>query len=127
MKLILAGPDDSGFWFLENENGMSWQLVERWRDHPGAAALFGWTAPDGATDDEQAEAAREFLMDHIGDQIEAPRHIAQHFEELEREAVEEVVSEFFGVRLRSTFEAVDVEEGRVGFRVEGPEIEIDDE
>jgi hypothetical protein len=65
-------------------------------------------------------------MEHIGDQIEAPLHIALHFEELEREAVEEVVSEFFGVRLRSTFEAVEDEDGRVGFKIEGPQIEIDD-
>jgi hypothetical protein len=127
MKLTLVGPDDSGFWFLENDNGLSWQLVERRTDHPGAAALFGWVAADGATEDEQAEAAREFLVENIGDQMEAPRHIATHFEEMEREAVEEVVTEFFGVKLRSTFEAVDVEEGRVGFRVEGPEVEIDEE
>lgn len=126
MKLMLVGPDDSGFWFLENENGLSWQIVERWGDHPGAAALYGWVAPDGATDDEQAEAAREFLLEKTGDKIEAPLHIAQHFEELEREAVEEVVTEFFGVRLRSTFEAVE-DEGRVGFRIEGPQFEIDEE
>jgi hypothetical protein len=97
MKLILVGPSDEGSWFLENQNGLSWELVERWSDHPGAAALFGWAAADGATDDEQAEAAREFLMENIGEQIEAPLHIAQHFEELEREAVEEVVSEPYAV------------------------------
>ena len=127
MKLMLVGPTDEGFWFLENENGLSWQLVERWADHSVAAALFGWLALDGATDDEQAESAREFLMDNIGAEIEAPLHIAQHFEQLEREAVEEVVCEFFGVKLRSTFEAVEVEEGRVGFKIEGPEVEIDEE
>lgn len=82
--------------------------------------------PDGATDDEQAKAAREFLIENIGAEIEAPLHIAQHFEELEREAVEEVVSEFFGATLRSTFEAVE-EEGRVGFMIEGPQVEIDKE
>lgn len=123
MKLILVGPTDEGFWHLENENGLSWQIVERWEDHPGAAAIFGWSAPDGATGDEQAELAREFLMDSIGAEIEAPRHIAQHFEELEGEAVEEVVSEFFGVKLRSTFEAVENQEGRIGFKIEGPEVE----
>lgn len=123
MKLTLVGPTVEGFWFLENDDGLSWQLVERWSDHPGAAALLGWVAADGATDDEQAEAAREFLMESIGAEIEAPRHIAAHFEEIEREAIEEVVTEFLGVRLRSTFEAVEVEEGRVGFRIEGPEVE----
>jgi hypothetical protein len=122
MKLTLVGPTDEGFWHLENEHGMSWKIVERWADHPGAAALFGWPAPDGATDGEQAQAAREFLMENIGAEIEAPRHIAQHFEQLEREAVEEVVTEFFGVKLRSTFEAVEVEDGRVEFKIEGPEV-----
>lgn len=126
MKLSLVGPTDEGFWHLENEHGMAWQVVERWSDHPGAAALFGWVAPDGSSEDEQAEAAREFLRENIGAEIEAPRHIAIHFEELEREAVEEVVSEFLGVRLRSTIEAVEKEEGRVGFRIEGPEVEIDE-
>jgi hypothetical protein len=123
MKLILVGPTDEGFWFLENEHGFSWQIVEQWTDHPGAAALFGWSAPDGVTDDEQAEAAREFLMDNIGAMIEAPRHIADHFEEMEREAVEEVVTELFGVRLRSTFEAVEEESGRIGFKINGPHAE----
>ncbi|QDU29542.1 hypothetical protein ETAA8_46560 [Anatilimnocola aggregata] len=125
MKLTLVGPTDEGFWFLENDKGMSWQIVERWADHPGAAALFGWMAPGAATNDEHAEAAWEFLMENIGAEIEAPLHIAAHFDALEREAVEEVVSEFFGVRMRSTFEAVE-EEGTVGFKIEGPEIEIDD-
>lgn len=84
-------------------------------------------APDGSSEDEQAEAAREFLMENIGAEMEAPLRIAQHFDELERGAVEEVVSEFFGVRLRSTFEAVEIEEGRVGFRIEGPTIEVEEE
>lgn len=127
MKLTIVGPTVEGFWFLENDDGLSWQIVERWSDHPGAAALFGWIAPDGATDDEQAEAAREFLMEHIGDQIEAPLHVAQHFEELEREAVEEIVTEFFGVKLHSTFEAVDAGAGRIGFKIEGPQVEINEE
>lgn len=127
MKLILVGPTDEGFWHLENEHGMTWQVVERWADHPAAAAIFGWVAPDGSSEDEQAEAAREFLMENIGAEIEAPLHIAQHFEQLEREAVEEVVSEFFGVRMRSTFKPVEDDKGRVGFRIEGPQVEFDDE
>ena len=126
MKLTLVGPDDSGFWFLENQHGMTWQVVERWGDLPGAAALFGWISAEGATDDEQAEAAREFLIENIGVEIEAPLHIAAHFEEMEREAVEEVITEFFGVKLRSTFKAVE-EEGKVGFRIEGLEVESDED
>lgn len=83
MKITLVGPDDCGFWFVENEHGMTWQLVEREENQPGAAALFGWTSLDGATDDEQVEAARAFLMENIGAEIEAPLHIATHFEEME--------------------------------------------
>lgn len=127
MKLALVGPDDSGFWFLENEHGMTWKIVERWEDHSAAASLFGWLAPDGESEGEQMESAREFLMERIGDQIEAPRHIAQHFEELERDAVEEVVTEFLDVQLRSTFVTVEDEGGRIGFKIEGTEIETDDE
>ena len=67
MKLTLTGPTIEGFWFLEDQDGKSWQVVERWADHPGAAALFGWVAPEDAADDEQAEAAREFLMERIGE------------------------------------------------------------
>lgn len=61
----------------------------------------------------------------LGDKIKAPLHIAEHFEDMEREAVEEVVTEFLGVRMSSTFEAVECD-GRVGFKIEGPQIEIDD-
>lgn len=83
MKLTLVGPDDSGFWFLEDAAGNAWQLVERWSDHAGAAALFGWVAPEGASDDERAESAREFLMERIGDSIQAPLHIAEYFEQFQ--------------------------------------------
>lgn len=76
MKLILVGPTDEGFWHLENQHGMTWQIVERWGDHPGAAALFGWVAADGASDDERAEAAREFLMDKIGEETRKCRRAA---------------------------------------------------
>jgi len=85
MKLTLVGPTLEGFWFLENADGLSWQLVERWLDLPGAASLFGWASLAGTSDDEQGEAAKEFLMEHIGHEINAPLHIAQHFEEMERE------------------------------------------
>jgi hypothetical protein len=41
---------------------------------------------------------------------------------LEREAVEEVVTDLFGVRMSSTFGAVKNDKGRIGFKIEGPEI-----
>jgi hypothetical protein len=83
MILTLVGPDDSGFWYLEDAAGNDWRVVERWSDHPGAAALFGWIAPNGASDDEQVVSARDFLMERIGDSIQAPLHIAEHFEQFQ--------------------------------------------
>src|ERR1700691_2198684 len=50
MKVTLAGPDDLGYWFLHDEDGNGFPLVEDHAGHPAAAALFGWTAPEGVTD-----------------------------------------------------------------------------
>ena len=41
MKVFLMGPDDLGGWFLDDENGQSWQIVESNEDHIAAAELFG--------------------------------------------------------------------------------------
>ena len=38
MKVTLMGPDDLGYWFLDDENGNSFPSVERHEDHPQAAA-----------------------------------------------------------------------------------------
>ena len=45
MEVYLAGPDDLGYWFLEDENGNSFDLVTTEAEHLTAAALFGWKAP----------------------------------------------------------------------------------
>jgi hypothetical protein len=83
MKVWLAGPDDLGYWFLEDENGNSFPLVERHEDHPGAAKLFGWKAPEGVTDQKEIiQDAIDWLQDHTGDDIQAPRHFAEYFEKL---------------------------------------------
>ena len=83
MKVTLTGPDDLGYWFLDNEDGCSFRLVDEWADLPGAASLFGWTAPEGCDDkDGLAENARLWLLDHIGDEIEAPKDVAEYFESL---------------------------------------------
>jgi hypothetical protein len=90
MKVTLAGPDDLGYWFLHDENGNAFSLVERHEDHPAGAALFGWSAPEGVTDDEEiVQSALECLMDHIGDDIEAPPHVADYFRELEEDEADE--------------------------------------
>ena len=47
MEVYLAGPDDLGYWFLEDENGNSFDLVTTEAEHLTAAALFGWKAPEG--------------------------------------------------------------------------------
>lgn len=71
MNVTLAGPDDLGFWFLHDHDGNSVPLVARHEDHPAAAALFGWQSPDGITDKEAIiQDALDWLMDHIGDEIE---------------------------------------------------------
>ncbi len=51
-----------------------------WEDHAYAAKLFGWSpSSESLTTDELNEEAREFLMEHISDEITAPLHIAEHF------------------------------------------------
>ena len=90
MKVTLAGPTELGYWFLENEDGNAYPLVERHEDHPKAAALFGWTAPKGVTDEEALiDSAIDFLMENIGEEIEAPNEAVEYFLELEEDDDEE--------------------------------------
>jgi hypothetical protein len=80
----LLVPITSVFWFLEDEDGIAFPLVERHEDHPAAATLFGWTAPEGVTDQEEViQDALDWLMDCIGDEIEAPKEAAQFLRELQ--------------------------------------------
>jgi hypothetical protein len=87
MRVVLAGPDDLGYWFLEDEDGNSFPLVNCEADHITAAVLFGWKAPEEGAADQEAiiEEARLWLMDCIGDQIEAPKDAADFFQELYEE------------------------------------------
>src|SRR5437660_11551119 len=88
MKVTLVGPDELGYWFLHDENGNSYPFVKRHADHPAAAALFGWTAPEGVTDEEELiDSAIDFLMDKSGEDFEAPKDIADFFRELGNEEV----------------------------------------
>ncbi|HEX7378725.1 MAG TPA: hypothetical protein VF278_16510 [Pirellulales bacterium] len=86
MKVTLAGPDDLGHWFLDDEHGNSFPLVERHEDHPAAATRFGWQPPDGATDDETILNALDWLMENIGEEIDAPRDVKAYFEALDADA-----------------------------------------
>jgi hypothetical protein len=86
MRVTLAGPDDLGYWFLHDENGDAFPLVARHEDHPVAAELFGWTAPEGITDQEEIiESARLWLMENISEEIEAPQHAVEFFRQLNDE------------------------------------------
>jgi hypothetical protein len=86
MKVTLAGPNDLGYWFLDDENGNSFPLVERHEDHPKAAALFGWKAPEGVTDAEEIiNDAIDWLTDHAGEDFKAPKHVVKFFRDLAAE------------------------------------------
>jgi hypothetical protein len=79
-----------GHWYLVDHDGNAYPLVERHEDHPKAATLFGWTAPEGVTDEEEIIASTiDFLMEHIGDEIEAPQEAVNYFRELEQDAEDE--------------------------------------
>ncbi len=88
MLVTLMGPDDLGHWMLADENGNSFPLVECHEDHPAAASLFGWTAPEGVTDEEEIiQDALDWIMDHINENIEAPKDVAEYFGELAKECL----------------------------------------
>lgn len=84
MKVNLAGPDDLGRWYLHDENGNAFPLVVKDEDHPMAAALLGWIDKEEVID-ERIESARLWLMDCIGDEIDAPAHVEEFFLELRGE------------------------------------------
>jgi hypothetical protein len=84
MKVTLMGPSDLGQWYLVDDEANSYPLVEHHEDHPAAAKLFGWSAPEGVTDEEEIiQDALNWLNDHISDEIEAPPEAVEFFQELE--------------------------------------------
>ena len=86
MKVTLMGPDDMGFWFLTNDNGDSFPLVESHEDHPAAAALLGWNALQGVTGEEVLiDSAIDFLMENTGEEFKAPKHVVEFFKKMEAE------------------------------------------
>ena len=86
MKVTLCGPDDLGRWVLHNEDGLAYPLVQRHEDHVAAAMLFGWSAPQGVTDDEEiVQDALAWLTERIGDEITAPSAVVAYYRELEGE------------------------------------------
>jgi len=86
MNVTLTGPDDLGYWFLTDDNGNSFPLVERHEDHPAAAALIGWKAPKGVTGEAALiDSAIDFLMAKTGEDFRAPKHVVEFFKKLEAE------------------------------------------
>lgn len=83
MNITLAGPDALGFWFLTDEEGNSFPLVERHEDHPAGASILGWTTPEGIHDNEEIiQDALDWLMEHNGEDFKAPKHVADYFKEM---------------------------------------------
>lgn len=84
MKVTLAGPDELGRWVLHSPDGLAYPLVKQHEDHIAAAKLFGWTPPEGVTDEEAIiQDALDWLMEHISDEIEAPQYVVEFFRELD--------------------------------------------
>lgn len=83
MRVTLMGPGELGHWFLADDEGNSFPLFERHEDHPTAAALLGWNVPEGVTDEEEIiDSALDWLMDHTGEDFEAPAQVTDFFRQL---------------------------------------------
>ena len=85
MRVTLVGPDDLGYWFLMDEKGNSFPLVESHEDHPVGASFLGWQLAEDFDHDETIECALEWLMDHSGDEFNAPKHVVEYFEQSHQE------------------------------------------
>lgn len=89
MKVTLEGPDGLGHWFLADEDGNTFPVVRDHEGHPAAAALFGWTAPIGITDQEELiQNALAWLTENVGEEIKEsrmPTEAVAHFTELAAE------------------------------------------
>lgn len=86
MTVTLCGPDELGRWVLHSPSGLAYSLIERHEDHIAAAELFGWSPPEGVSEQEELiSVALDWLMNCIGSDIEAPVEIAAYFREREDE------------------------------------------
>lgn len=82
MKVVL-GVNDLGYWFLDDEDGNSFPLVERHEDHPAAAKLLGWRPRKEFKDEEaRIHAAIDWLTARMGEDFKAPKHVVEYFEQL---------------------------------------------
>ena len=81
MIVCLMGPDDLGHWFLTDDEGNTYPFVASHEDHLNAA-LLGWDRPDGIDDEEAILNALDWLMEHTGEDFDAPQIVAEYFKEL---------------------------------------------
>ena len=83
MRVTLMGPGELGHWFVTDDEGNSFPLVEDHEDHPAGASMLGWTTPKGITDEEEIiQDALGWLMDHTGEDFDAPPQVAEFFRQL---------------------------------------------
>jgi hypothetical protein len=86
MRVTLMGPGELGHWFITDQEGSSFPLVEHHEDHPAGASMLGWITPKGITNEEEIiQDALGWLMDHTGEDFTAPAHVAAFFREFEDE------------------------------------------
>ena len=81
MIVTLMGPDNLGYWFLTDDEGNSFPFVASHEDHL-KAALLGWNRPIGIDDEEAITNALDWLMEHTGEDFDAPQIVVEYFEEL---------------------------------------------
>jgi len=61
MKVALSGPDDLGYWYLEDANNSNvYKFVRKTADLFSAARLFGWNPKE---DEAVLEAAEQWLKE----------------------------------------------------------------
>lgn len=88
MLVTLMGPDDSGDWFLTDDDGNAYPLVTNHQEHLDALDL-GWQLPEGVEEEDAIMAALEWLNEYTGEEFEAPDHVVEFFEKLYSEGDEE--------------------------------------
>ena len=81
MIATLMGPDDLGAWVLTDEDGNSYPFVTSHEDHL-KATLLGWERPVGIDDEEAIMNALDWLMEHNGEDFDAPNFVSEYFGEL---------------------------------------------
>lgn len=87
MIVALMGPDNLGCWFLTDDDGNSYPFVTSHEDHLNAAML-GWDRPVGIDDEEAIMDALDWLLEHTGEDFDAPEIVAQYFDQLYSEQIE---------------------------------------